>query len=282
MARRFFHRGKETHLSTREILEAGDRREGGHFDIRFPASNGIKFDQDEEWCEVRLDEDWRRIRFHDYHEVYSIPGLYEQIFYDELKCDSPRTVCGLLKHQLTLTGYDGSDLRVLDVGAGNGMVGEEFQRELGVGSLVGVDIIEEAEMAAERDRPGVYDAYYTVDLTALPSDVRGDLGKRKLNTLVTVAALGFGDIPPQAFAEAFNLITDHGWVAFNIRDRFLAEEESPFARLIRRMLEEGVLERREERRYRHRLSVRGEPLHYIAIVAEKHGDVSREWVDAEG
>jgi hypothetical protein len=145
-----------------------------------------------------------------------------------------------------------------------------------------VDIIEEAEMAAERDRPGVYDAYYTIDLTALPSDIRSDLCERQLNTLVTVAALGFGDIPPQAFAEAFNLVTNRGWVAFNIRDRFLEEESSPFSRLIGKMLDEGVLERRDERRYRHRLSVRGEPLNYVAIVAEKHGDVSRELVEAIG
>src|SRR5215210_1128127 len=282
MEARFCHRVKETHLSTQEILEAGDRGEERRFDIRFPSSNGATFDQDEEWCEVRLDDDWRRIRFHDYHEVYSIPGLYEQIFYGELQCDSPRTVCGLLKHQLELTGYDGSGLRVLDVGAGNGMVGEELQRELGVGHLVGVDIIEEAEMAAERDRPGVYDAYHTTDLTAIPSDIRRDLEARPLNTLVTVAALGFGDIPPQAFAEAFNLITDHGWVAFNIKDRFLAEEERGFSRLIRRMFDEAVLERREENHYVHRLSVRGEPLRYVAIVAEKHGNVSREWVDAAG
>ena len=79
-------------MSTQEILEAGGRREDRRFDIRFPSSNGAKFDQDEEWCEVRLEDSWRRIRFHDYDEVYSIPGLYEQIFYDELKCDSPRTV----------------------------------------------------------------------------------------------------------------------------------------------------------------------------------------------
>jgi len=242
MARRFCQLGKETHLSTQDILEAGERAEGRRLEIRFPSANGAKFDQDEEWCEVRLADGWRRIRFHGYHEVYSVPGLYEQLFYDELKCDSPRTVCGLLKRQLEVSGYDGSSLRVLDVGAGNGMVGEELQGELGVGTLVGVDIIEEAEMAAKRDRPGVYDAYYTIDLTALPSDIRSDLCERELNTLVTVAALGFGDIPPQAFAEAFNLITDHGWVAFNIRDRFLEEETSPFSRLIRRMPEEGVLE----------------------------------------
>jgi SAM-dependent methyltransferase len=259
-------------LSTQNILEAGAHAGDRSFEIRFPACNGATVDQDEEWCEVLLDGHWRRIRFHDYHEVYAIPGLYEQIFYNELSCDSPRTVCSLLERQLDVAGADPADLRVLDVGAGNGMVGAELQK-LGAGAVVGVDIIEEAEMAAERDRPGVYDAYYTVDLTAMPASVCRDLDDRRLNTLVTVAALGFGDIPPQAFAEAFNLISDEGWVAFNIKDRFLEERESAFARLIRRMLEEGVLSQRDETRYCHRLSVHGDPLHYIAIVAEKHGEL---------
>ncbi len=134
-------------------------------------------------------------------------------------------------------------------------------------------------MAAKRDRPGVYDAYHTVDLTAMPASVRGELLDERLNTLVTVAALGFGDIPPLAFAEAFNLISDHGWVAFNIKDRFLEEEKSGFSKMIEHMLDEGILTTRDETRYRHRLSVHGEPLHYVAIVAEKHGDVSPEWVE---
>ena len=271
-------------MSTKEILETREGAGDESFEIRFPARNGATVDQDEEWCEVRLAAGWRRFRFHDYHALYSIPGLYEQLFYDELKCDSPRTVCGLLHDQLEQTDADPSDLRVLDVGAGNGMVGEELQG-LGARTLVGVDIIEEAEMAAERDRPGVYDAYYTVDLTAMPAGVRRDLRNRRLNTLVTVAALGFGDIPPQAFAEAFNLITDHGWVALNIKDRFLeeqesVEEESGFSKLIRRMLEEGILEHRDETHYRHRVSVHGGPLHYVAMVAEKRDEVPREWVEA--
>lgn len=270
-------------MTAGEILDAEHRRNGKHdgkaFDIRFPARNGATVDQDEEWCEVKLAAGWRRIRFHDYHEVYSIPGLYEQIFYDELHCDSPRTVCSLLERQLVDADATATDLRVLDVGAGNGMVGEELQRRLGVGCLVGVDIIEEAEMAAERDRPGVYDAYHTVDLTAIPASVRRKLSDQRLNTLVTVAALGFGDIPPLAFAEAFNLISDHGWVAFNIKDRFLQEEKSGFSKLIEHMLDEGILTQRDEIDYRHRLSVHGDPLNYVAIVAEKHGDVSRDWVE---
>ena len=42
-----------------------------------------------------------------------------------------------------------AQLRVLDVGAGNGMVGEELDR-MGAKHIVGVDIIPEAAEAAQR------------------------------------------------------------------------------------------------------------------------------------
>jgi hypothetical protein len=44
------------------------------FDIRFPDSNETA-DQDEEFCEVVLDGEVRRIRFHDYDEIFDVPGL---------------------------------------------------------------------------------------------------------------------------------------------------------------------------------------------------------------
>lgn len=31
----------------------------------------------------------RKIIFRDYNEIYKTPGLYEQLFYDRLKCSSP-------------------------------------------------------------------------------------------------------------------------------------------------------------------------------------------------
>ena len=40
--------------------------------------------------------------------------------------------------------------------------------------------------------------------------------------MTTVAALGFGDIPPDAFAAAFNLVEDGGHVAFTIKEDFIA------------------------------------------------------------
>lgn len=236
-------------------------------------------EQDEEWCEVTVEGKRRRIRFHDYHEVYEIPGLYEQIFYDKLKCASPQTVRGLLERTVREDGLDPSALRVLDVGAGNGMVGEELTR-MGVETLVGVDIIEEAAEAAERDRPDVYEDYHVVDLTEPGEDVRRELGGKGFNCLVSVAALGFGDIPPLAFAEAYNYVDTPGHIAFNIKEDFLHHGDSTgFSRLIRRMLNEGALEQRAQHLYRHRLSLAGDPLNYVAMVAVKRADVKPEWVE---
>ncbi len=241
------------------------------FDITFPRGREEDRDQDEEFCEVAVDGEIRKIRFHDYHEIFKLPGLYEQLFYEELKCDSPRTVADLIGEQLD--GEQRAALRVLDVGAGNGMVGEELD-ELGAGTIVGVDIIEEAAEAAERDRPGLYDDYFVVDLTDIPADARTELEAKRFNCLTTVAALGFGDIPPEAFSAAYNLVDDDGLIAFNIKEKFVEDgDRSGFEQMIQTALDDGTMELQAQRRYRHRLAVSGDPLYYIAIVARKRSDL---------
>ncbi|MEA2474549.1 MAG: hypothetical protein QOE06_2464 [Thermoleophilaceae bacterium] len=246
------------------------------YEVTLPTQASSDFDQDQEWCQIVVAGEKRRIRFHDYHEIYSIPGLYEHLFYELLECDSPRAVTELLGEELRETGRDAAGLRVLEVGAGNGMVGRELA-ELGVRTIVGVDIIEEARTAAERDRPGVYEDYLVIDLTDIPPPTREELAATNLNCLVTVAALGFGDIPPNAFAEAYNLIEEGGLVVFNIKEDFISHGDgSGFSRLIRQGLDDGALAMRSQRRYQHRLSVAGEPLYYVAIVAEKRAGLPIE------
>lgn len=251
---------------------------GGDFEVFLPNTDEV-LDQDEEWCLVRTDGETRRIRFHDYHEIYAIPGLYERVFYDLLHCDSPRVISGLISRALSEQEFDPSSLRVLDVGAGNGMVAEEI-KTLGPSVIYGIDIIAEAATAAERDRPGLYADYLVADLTALSGPDREILVAADLNTLVIVAALGFADIPPRAFAEAFNLVSTPAWVAFNIKEEFFRRsDESGFARLIRRMLDEKVLVSLAEERYQHRLSLGGEPLHYLGFVARKESAIPEDWLD---
>jgi predicted TPR repeat methyltransferase len=242
-------------------------------EVHFPPANaGVE--QDEEWCEINEGGEVRRIRFHDYADIYSVPGLYERIFYDALKCCSPQAVIGLLAEQLRA----GESLRAFDVGAGNGMVADQLVK-VGAETIVGVDIIQEAADAAERDRPGLYDDYHVIDLTEIPEKLHDTLAERRFNCLTTVAALGFGDMPPEAFTAAYNLVENGAWIAFNIKSRFLTEDGdtpnvSGFAELINTMLEDGTLELCAEREYRHRLSTSGQPLHYVAMVARKRGDVA--------
>ncbi len=238
-------------------------------------SEQARLDEDEEWCEIETDGKRRRIRFHDYASIYEIPGLYERLFAEQLECDSPRVVVDLLGEHLRAAKVKPADLTALDFGAGNGMVGERLA-EISIGEIVGVDLLPEARDAAHRDRPGLYREYYALDLTDLASGPRRDLTRHDFSVMACVAALGFGDIPPLAFAEALNLVASPGWVAFNIRDRFL-EEEWGFGGFIARMLHEGVLVERARKLYTHRQSVSGESLEYVAMVAEKHYDVPLAW-----
>jgi predicted TPR repeat methyltransferase len=239
-----------------------------NFDISFPETNQGA-GQDEEYCEVVIDGHARTIRFHDYDEIYQVPGLYEQLFYDELRCTSPEIVVGLLRDSLRDEGVDAEELRVLDVGAGNGMVGERLAA-LGVSALVGVDIIPEALTALERDRPGVYDEYVVADLTALGDEELRTLRAQAFTCLTSVAALGFGDVPPEAFGTAYDLLEDDGFVAFCIKEDFLEDGEGTgFSRLVRRMMQDGELRVVGRRAYQHRLSAAGDPLRYVAIVARK-------------
>ena len=246
--------------------------------IEFPEAQDREVPQDEEFfvVEEHGKEGKRKIRFHDYDEIYSIPGLYEHLFYEKLQCRSPQTISELVTQELRTFEMDAEDLVVLDVGAGNGMVGEELTK-LGIKSVVGVDIIEEAAAAVERDRPDVYEDYYVADLTSLPEPTRQALCDKNFNCLVTVSALGFGDIPPLAFAEAYNLVSTPGLVAFNIKDEFVSTEDSSgFSRLIDQITEMGVFEPGSEKRYCHRLSMTGDPLYYVAMVGEKKSDIPEE------
>ncbi|EHR61783.1 class I SAM-dependent DNA methyltransferase [Saccharomonospora cyanea] len=253
----------------------GSKPGRGQLEVRLP-DHVERIDQDMEYCSVLVDGSWQKIRFHDYDRIFAIPGLYEQLFHDILDCRSPDVVGKLLKEQLQRENVSASSLRALDLGAGNGLVGAQL-RTVGLGHLVGVDIIPEAREAALRDRPEVYDDYLVVDMTRLSEPDRSRLAGQKFNALSCVAALGYGDIPPEAFRTAFNFVADGGWIAFTIKDRFLSDEDtSGFARLIERATESGLLDVRMSERYRHRLNVRGEPLHYVALVGTKQADIPAE------
>jgi predicted TPR repeat methyltransferase len=229
--------------------------------------------QDAEWCVVEIDGEWREVRFHDYAEIYEQPGLYERLFYDVLACDSPAFTCARLMAAMRAAGADPGRLRVLDLGAGNGIVGETLVRD-GVELVVGVDILPEARAAAERDRPGVYADYLVADMSRLTAAERDRLAGHRLNALTCVAALGFGDIPPESFRSAYNLLPDGAWVAFTIKEDFLSDADtSGFAGMIRDAVKDELLRVADMRGFEHRRATNGQPLRYMAVIGNKAADI---------
>lgn len=248
--------------------------------IQFPQVDVNNLSQSETYFYV-LSKDGKKskIRFHDYDKIYTIPGLYEQLFYDRLKCSSPAKVTDILKQAVDQSNEDFYGLRVLDLGAGNGMVGEALTR-FGISRLVGVDIIPEAKVAMERDRPQYYDAYYISDFTSINDEDYEEFKSWSFDCLTSVAALGFGDIPPEAFMNAFNIINQQGWVAFNIKESFLDErDQSGFSRMIRDLILSKYMDIYHLERYRHRLSIDGLPLFYFAIAGKKNADIPDEYFE---
>ncbi len=243
------------------------------YNIKLPVTEPHQLNQDESFFSLVENGNETTFRFHEYAEIYKRPGLYEQLFYHRLKCNSPKVVADILAKTLRNSRVEMTELRVLDLGAGNGMLGEQLH-SIGVARVVGVDISEEACLACERDRPGIYDAYFVHDFGNLDDGLKQELTLWQIDCLTCVAALGFGDIPVKAFANAFNLVAPSGWIALNIKDSFLLESDSSgFSRLIKSMLVTDVLEVHHLERYRHRISIDGRPLFYYALVGKKEFDI---------
>lgn len=251
--------------------------------IKFPKIDTHDLDQDEEFFYLIESEGKKRqICFHDYAEIYKINGLYENLFYERLKCNSPGKVAEALRYVVSQSQENFTELRVLDLGAGNGIMGEEL-RKYGCARLVGADIIQEAYEATERDRPTVYDAYHVVDFCNLTEEQKKELESWSFDCLTTVAALGFGDIPADAFIEAFNMLQKKSWVAFNIKETFFDKSDTTgFSVTIRELILSEYLDIHYLERYRHRLSMEGEPLYYFSIVGRKNDNIPQDFLKSIG
>jgi len=94
----------------------------GH-NISFPISEPHALDQDEAYFILKENGSQKKVRFHDYDRIYDRPGLYEQLFYQRLRCASPRKARDLLGKVLQDNRVDRSEWRVLDLCAGNGTMG---------------------------------------------------------------------------------------------------------------------------------------------------------------
>jgi len=180
----------------------------------------------EDWVEFGPVDARRRIAFHDYAALYAVPGLYERVFYDELGMCSSQQVVGLYAGALRQLERPPAGERALDLGAGNGLGGEELRR-IGVGHVLGIDLEPQAREAACRDRPGVYDDYIVGDFAALPE---ATLAALQPTAVLALSALGPGHAPPAVLDRALRLLCAGGLFAFAVTPTLLAGSDDPAGR----------------------------------------------------
>jgi SAM-dependent methyltransferase len=249
---------------------AGSRRgEGDLIDYTVKLEDGPDRDQTEEAFTVTYRRGRsERMRLHDYDRVFAVAGLYEDVVQRRLQCASPAKLAEVLLRVAALEGRDPHLLRVLDLGAGNGIVGEEL-RARGVDVLVGTDSSRKACEAAARDRPGLYASYVVGDANGQPElgTLVRELG---INCIVCAGALGFEHIEAHSFAELWDLLPPGAMFALTVHEDLAQPGTSDIGDELAVL---GAGEAGTEivvwERFRHRLAVSGAAIHYIAIGARK-------------
>ena len=169
-------------------------------------------------------------------------------------------------------------LNVLDVAAGNGIVGAELRKQLadkpGIRSLVGTDLLEWARSAALRDRPDVYDDYVAADLTqpqdsGLPSSS---------DVVVICAALGpgDGDLPLEAVDGAISLLREDGLLTLTVNAGSQRAGSPPRWQSFMDSVNGsggshwGSLEEVARQKFRHRKNVQGKWIdEYVVLIYKK-------------
>jgi hypothetical protein len=226
--------------------------------------------QDEETFVVRhADRTEERIRLHDYDRVYAIPGLYEEVVQQQLECASPATIVAKLAEATADDGRDAGDVRVLDVGAGNGVIGEGL-REAGFRVPVASDALVEARDAAERDRPGLYAEYVIDDGTVEAfGKIAGAIRRHELNALTCAAALGPGHIPLERLVAIWGLMPAGSYLALTASSALVAEWGGAQQALNAVSGDDAPTEVLVAEPFRHRLLMRGGSVDYDVIVGRK-------------
>jgi hypothetical protein len=226
-------------------------------------------EQTDERLTVSFDDGRReQMRLHEYDRVYAVPGLYEEVVQRQLECASPTVLASSLVEQVKAHGGDPADLRVLDIGAGNGVVGEELRRHGVTGTIVGMDAAAGARPAAERDRPGLYSEFLVGDLSELP--LASLVDTYDLNCLAGAGALGLGHISAASFDAAWQTFPVGSWCAVTIGEATLENADDELGAYLAELRAGGHgTEVVHLSRFRHRLRMSGAPIHYHVLVARR-------------
>lgn len=242
--------------------------------VRPPADLGeIAFSPGgEDWVEFGPPDARVRVGFHDYAGLYAVPGLYDRVFREELGMCSAQRVVGLYARVLEQLDRPSAAERVLDLGAGNGMGGEELRR-IGAGRVFGLDLEPRAREATRRDRPGVYDDYLVGDLCELST---AQLATLEPTAVLALSALGPGHAPPAVLDRAIGLLPEGGLFGFAVTPTLLPGSDDPAGRatgypeFLRELFDHRADELAREA-YVHRRRTDGSDDHGVAFVGRLRG-----------
>ena len=210
--------------------------------------------------------DHETVHLHEYTRIYAVPGLYEHVVQERLRCTSPQVAAAGFLRAAERLGLEPGALTVLDVGSGTGLVGE-FVRDGGVARVVGVDALPAAREAALRDRPGVYADYVIGDFQRDDDTLREALRPYPLGGLVSAGAFGGTHATPRALENALALLPAGAPVAFTLDERWMDESDPDgFGVAVAKAVAEGSLAALERSRFQHRVTTTGEPIFYELIV----------------
>jgi len=211
------------------------------------------------------------VHLHDYPRIYAVPGLYEHVVQERLRCRSPQVAVEGFLRAATRLAMDPSSMTVLDIGSGTGLVGE-LAHDGGVARVIGVDSLAEARVACLRDRPGVYADYLIGDLGSRSETLPAQLGQYAFDGLISAGAFGGTHAPPAALINALSVLPVGAPVAITIDERWMDRSDPDgFGAAIERLVERGELVLMERQRFQHRITTTGEPIFYELVIATTGG-----------
>jgi hypothetical protein len=229
---------------------------------------------------VALDEH-EIVHLHDYQRIYAVPGLYEHIVQERLRCRSPQVAAEGLLRAITRLAMEPSSMTVLDVGSGTGLVGT-LVRGGGVARVVGVDALPAARMACLRDRPGSYADYLIGDLGSRSGTLPAQLRAYGLGGLISAGAFGGTHVPPAALINALSVLPVGAPVAITIHEQWMdPSDPDGFGAAIDRLVACGELVLLERERFQHRITTTGEPIFYELLVGTTGTGASEAQSSAE-
>jgi predicted TPR repeat methyltransferase len=222
-------------------------------------------DQEEVVVRFAADGHEERVRVQDYERVYAVAGLYEAIVHDHLRCQSPDRVAAMLARAARELGRAPRSVRVLDLGAGNGVSGQALAAQ-GLQPVVAIDTEPAARAATLRDRPGLYEAYLIADVLALTAAQARTIRALAPNALACIGAIGLDHVPPAALPAALGLLADDSLLAYTVSEATSAQDGAEITARLSEIAARWRFDELARERYRHRLTVTGHPIWWEAVV----------------